>query len=114
MTPAKTTTQVRFFRHFDSHRRNPIVEAWPVWTFDRARLALAALLRERDVGVAWSAHVSYVCAETGTPETIGVELGEDDELECAIDMVMDASCAWDLHFEWGPVEAEMAGMAYSP
>ena len=109
-----TTRKVRFFRHFDAHRHHPIVEEWPVWTFTTAQEALATLLRERDAGVAWSAHVSYVDAQTGAPETIGVDLGEDADLEVAVAMIMDASRAWDLHFEWGPVEAEMADLDDHP
>ena len=98
--------KVRFFRHWDATSSHPVEEFWPVWTFEHAREQLELLMNESDGEGARSVSVSYVCAQTGAPETIGMEIAEDDDGSC-YDAIEASVCPWDLHFEYAPIGAEI-------
>ena len=102
----EVVNKVRYFHHWDATSSHPVEEFWPVWTFEHAREELELRMNESEGDGARSVSVSYVCAQTGAPETIGMEISEDDDGSC-YDAIEASVCPWDLHFEYAPIGAEI-------
>lgn len=103
----EVVNKVRYFHYWDKASAYPVEEFWPVWTFEHAREQLELLMNESDGDGARSVSVSYVCAQTGAPITIGMEIAEDDDGSCYDVIEADILCPWDLHFEYAPIGAEI-------